>query len=64
MSIATRHQEHPVGKEMILIGLGANLPSPDHGPPKATLEAALAALQSLADVGCRSAEKYFSESEG
>ena len=28
----------------ILIGLGANLPSPRHGPPVATLEAALAAL--------------------
>ena len=28
----------------ILIGLGANLPSPRHGPPAATLEAALAAL--------------------
>ena len=29
----------------ILIGLGANLPSPEHGPPVATLEAALAALE-------------------
>jgi 2-amino-4-hydroxy-6-hydroxymethyldihydropteridine diphosphokinase len=28
----------------ILIGLGANLPSPCHGPPMATLEAALLAL--------------------
>ena len=28
----------------ILIGLGANLPSPQHGTPTATLEAALAAL--------------------
>ena len=28
----------------ILIGLGANLPSPRHGPPVATLEAALGAL--------------------
>ena len=28
----------------ILIGLGANLPSPRHGPPVATLEAALVAL--------------------
>ena len=28
---------------MILIGLGANLPSPRHGPPRKTLEAALAA---------------------
>ena len=30
---------------MILIGLGANLPSPDHGPPQATLAAALEALE-------------------
>jgi len=30
----------------ILIGLGANLPSPEHGPPVVTLEAALAALAS------------------
>ncbi len=29
---------------MILISLGANLPSAEHGPPRATLEAALAAL--------------------
>ena len=29
---------------MILIGLGANLPSPEHGPPQATLAAALEAL--------------------
>ena len=29
---------------MILIGLGANLPSPEHGPPQATLAAALDAL--------------------
>ncbi len=29
----------------ILIGLGANLPSPRHGPPVATLEAALVALE-------------------
>lgn len=29
---------------MILIGLGANLPSAPHGAPQATLEAALAAL--------------------
>jgi len=32
------------GKPGIYVGLGANLPSPRHGPPKATLEAALAAL--------------------
>ena len=30
----------------ILIGLGANLPSPRFGPPKKTLEAALGALES------------------
>jgi 2-amino-4-hydroxy-6-hydroxymethyldihydropteridine diphosphokinase len=30
---------------MILIGLGANLRSDTHGPPEATLEAALAALE-------------------
>lgn len=30
---------------MILIGLGANLPHPRHGPPKATLEAAVAAIE-------------------
>ncbi len=30
---------------MILIGLGANLPHPVHGPPRATCEAALAALE-------------------
>ncbi|HZD26986.1 MAG TPA: 2-amino-4-hydroxy-6-hydroxymethyldihydropteridine diphosphokinase [Alphaproteobacteria bacterium] len=32
---------------MILIGLGANLPSPRHGPPRQTLEAALARLAAL-----------------
>ncbi len=30
---------------MILLGIGANLPSPRHGPPRATCEAALAALE-------------------
>lgn len=35
---------------MILIGLGANLPSLRHGPPRATLEGALLAL---ADAGVR-----------
>jgi len=33
-------------KGAILIGLGANLPSPEFGPPVATLEAAIAALAS------------------
>jgi 2-amino-4-hydroxy-6-hydroxymethyldihydropteridine diphosphokinase len=32
------------GTETILIALGANLPSPRFGPPRATLEAALAAI--------------------
>ena len=31
--------------ECILIGIGANLPSAAHGPPRATCEAALAALR-------------------
>jgi 2-amino-4-hydroxy-6-hydroxymethyldihydropteridine diphosphokinase len=31
---------------MILVGLGANLPHPRHGPPRATLEAALRELES------------------
>jgi len=35
---------------MIYIGLGANLPSPVHGPPLATLQAA---LKALADAGVR-----------
>ncbi|MEE8546129.1 MAG: 2-amino-4-hydroxy-6-hydroxymethyldihydropteridine diphosphokinase [Alphaproteobacteria bacterium] len=30
---------------MILVSLGANLPSSEHGPPQATLEAALAAIE-------------------
>lgn len=30
---------------MIFLGIGANLPSPRHGPPRATCEAALAALE-------------------
>ena len=40
---AVEKQGSPSGGP-ILIGLGANLPSPEHGPPVATLEAALAAL--------------------
>jgi 2-amino-4-hydroxy-6-hydroxymethyldihydropteridine diphosphokinase len=36
--------------EPIFIGLGANLPSPKHGPPKSTLNAA---LESLAARGLR-----------
>jgi 2-amino-4-hydroxy-6-hydroxymethyldihydropteridine diphosphokinase len=34
------------GGKMILIGLGGNLESPVHGPPRASLEAALAVLES------------------
>src|SRR5689334_11276919 len=30
--------------EYILVAIGANLPSPSHGPPRATCEAALAEL--------------------
>lgn len=30
---------------MILVGMGANLPHPRHGPPRATLEAALRELE-------------------
>ena len=30
---------------MILIGIGANLPSPRHGPPRATCGAALESLE-------------------
>ncbi len=32
---------------MILIGLGGNLDSPVHGPPRATIEAVLAAIETL-----------------
>lgn len=32
-------------KAGVYIGLGANLPSPDHGTPRATLEAAIGALE-------------------
>jgi len=35
---------------LIFIGLGANLPSPEHGPPQATLEAALAAIEAAGPV--------------
>lgn len=37
-------QPSPGARDTALVGLGANLPSPAHGPPRATLEAALAAL--------------------
>ncbi|MBO6785084.1 MAG: 2-amino-4-hydroxy-6-hydroxymethyldihydropteridine diphosphokinase [Alphaproteobacteria bacterium] len=35
---------------MILIGLGANLPSPEFGPPRATIQRALEALESAGVV--------------
>ena len=34
-----------MSKRGVFIGLGANLPSPEHGTPKATLEAAMRALE-------------------
>jgi len=42
--VSTVEKQGPQSAGLILIGLGANLPSPEHGPPVATLEAALAAL--------------------
>src|SRR5262249_5286365 len=42
----------------ILIGLGANLPSPAHGPPQATLEAALAALRDRG-LGIRARSRWW-----
>ena len=43
---------------MILIALGANLPHPEHGPPRRTLEAALAALEA-ADVAVVRCSPWF-----
>ena len=41
---------------MILVALGANLPSPAHGAPKATLEAAPATLKlTVAEAPARTA---------
>ena len=37
---------------MILIGLGANLPSLRHGPPRATLEGALTVTAQEKEVPC------------
>src|SRR5215472_9513030 len=42
--VSTVEKQGPQSAGPILIGLGANLPSPEHGPPVATLKAALAAL--------------------
>ncbi len=43
---------------MILIGLGANLPSTDYGPPRATLEAALRALAAAGAPALRRSPWY------
>ena len=43
---------------MILLGLGANLPHPRHGPPRDTLEAALRALQA-AGVGLAGCSPWY-----
>lgn len=43
---------------MIIIGLGANLPHPDYGPPARTLEAALDAL-SQRGVGVRRRSRWY-----
>ena len=43
---------------MILIGLGANLPSLRHGPPRATLEGALLALED-AGVGVIARSRWY-----
>src|SRR5215469_6476153 len=42
--VSAVEKQGPQAEGPILIGLGANLPSPEHGPPVATLEAALATL--------------------
>ena len=39
-----------MGKIVILVGLGANLTSPNHGPPRLTCEAALAELEGAGAV--------------
>ncbi len=43
---------------MILLGLGGNLPSAEFGAPRATLEAALAAL-AVAGVGTRQRSRWY-----
>lgn len=43
---------------MILVGLGANLPSPEHGEPAATIKAALAALDGEAVAVKRCSRLY------
>jgi 2-amino-4-hydroxy-6-hydroxymethyldihydropteridine diphosphokinase len=40
-------ENRPVATPLILIGLGANLPSPSHGAPKATLIAALERFEAV-----------------
>ncbi len=46
------------GYTPILVGLGANLPSPRHGPPVATLEAALKAVAGRG-IGIRSRSRWW-----
>lgn len=43
---------------MILIGLGANLPSPAHGAPRRTLEAALSALE-MQGIGVSACSRWY-----
>lgn len=40
-------------EKMILLGLGANLPHPAYGPPRETLEAALAAIEAAGAIVAR-----------
>lgn len=42
--MSVEEKQGPVLTGPVLIGLGANLPSPEHGPPVQTLEAAVATL--------------------
>jgi 2-amino-4-hydroxy-6-hydroxymethyldihydropteridine diphosphokinase len=42
--VSVEEKQGPALIGPVLIGLGANLPSPEHGPPVETLEAAVAAL--------------------
>ena len=47
-----------MGKIVILVGLGANLASPTHGPPRLTCEAALAELE-CAGVGIEARSRWY-----
>lgn len=44
--MSAKEKQGPTSAGRILIGLGANLPSPEHGAPIETLDAAVAALAS------------------